>query len=551
MMAATDQEVAMSAPHTYVVESFTPEEQAVLARYVTNLDRPVFALQGLPEVVKGALFARYSRSRKSLRRLLLDEFAADLPSSTAGADERTGGHARAEGLYERVFVEYGDDSVAQLGGAHAAVEQASNLLTKVLEWGRLAAYLEQSTRYIRYDDKPDGRYRYYRDPDIAATPLGVRYEEDLDAVFGIYTAGFEQLWTWAQRQYTRAGDVSDAVWRNTLTAKVCDLLRGVLPAATTSHVGIFASGQSYEQLLLRLRSHDLAEARHVGDLLLDELRQVIGSFLTRVDRPDRGGVWGEYLAGTRSATRTVAEELLAGVDPSPSAEVELVAWSPDAEVELVTGMLYPHSHLPETQLRALVEGMGAQERIRVVRAYVGERRNRRHKPGRALERVWYRFDVCSDYGAFRDLQRHRMLTIDWQELSPRHGYDTPAELADAGVDGLWHEALERQAALWAALHPELPRQAQYAVGFAYRLRYSMQLNARAAMQLLELRTTPQGHPAYRRVCQRMHTLIAEQAGHPAVAALMSFVDHSSDAELERLDAERAQEARRTARSAGA
>jgi thymidylate synthase ThyX len=530
-------------------ESFTDEERARLAPHFTSLDGPVFALTNLPEVVKGALFARYSRSGKSLRRLLLDEFAADLGAAAGGAPAGVGAEGtagRAERLYERVFVEYGDDSVAQLGGAHVAVEQASNLLTKVLEWGRLAAYLEQSTRYVPYDDKPGGRYRYYRDPEILASTHGRAYEAELDAVFDAYAGLFPPLTAWLGRRFPHEAGTSEAAYRASVRAKVCDLLRALLPAATTSNVGIFASGQAYEHLLLRLRGHELAEARATGERLLRELRLVIPSFLSRVDRPDRGGVWAEYLAGTRAATGRVAAELLAGEEPAPVSEVTLVAASPDAEVELVTGILYPHSHLPEAQLRALVERLSAAERRRAVAAYVGERRNRRHKPGRALERIWYRFDVCSDYGAFRDLQRHRMCTIEWQELSPRHGYDTPAEIVEAGVEAVWRSTLERQAALWQRLATDFPRQAAYAVGFAYRLRYSIQLNARAALQLLELRTTPQGHPSYRRVAQAMHRLIA--AEHPAVAAIMSFVDHGA-ADLERLEAERAAEARRNTREA--
>ena len=542
--------------HPYVVEEFTPHEQAVLDRYVSNTDRPVFALLDLPEVVKGALYARYSRSPKSLRRLLLDEFAEDLseqvtaplpgggpspgPATTLNAD-------RAAQLYRRVFLEYGDDSVAQLGGAHVAVEQASNLLTKQLEWGRLGAYLEQSTRYMPYDDRPGGRWRYYRDPDVAASPHAQAYTDALDANFATYAELLPVVLAWAERRFPRDDTTSPGVYRNAIKAKACDVLRGLLPAATVSNVGIFASGQAYEQLLLRLRASELAEARDVAGMMLSELRTVIPSFLTRVDRPDRGDVWVDYLRDTRTSTRDVAAQLLAGVAGKPAAEVELVAWSPDAEVELLCGMLYPHSHLPESQLRSLVEALSPEDRRRVVRAYVGERANRRHKPGRALERVWYRFDVCSDYGAFRDLQRHRMLTIEWQELSVRHGYDTPVEIDEAGVGDQWHAAMERQAQLYERLLPDLPRQAQYAVGFAWRLRYSMQLNARAAMQMLELRTTPQGHPSYRRICQQMHRLIAEQAGHEAVAEMMSHVDHSAG-ELERLEAERAAEARRAAQA---
>lgn len=532
-----------------VTDTFTDAERALLARHFTNADRHVFALIHLPEVVKGALFARYSRSSKSIRRLFLDEFAhADADAVDAAPAAEPAGAGRAERLYDRVFSEYGDDSVAQLGGAHVAVEQASNLLTKQLEWGRLAAYLEQSTRYVAYDDRPGGRWRYYRDAEVMAGPHAAAYTGALDAIFATYGDLVPEVLAWVRATYPRDEVTSEVVHRNATKAKALDLLRGLLPAATTSNVGIYASGQSYELLLLRLRASELAEARAAGEDLLHELRQVIPAFLTRVDRPERGVVWSDYLASTRRDTRALAGELLGETVPATRAPlVTLVDWAPrdplDAEVELVVGALYAATTLSEVELDEAVRAMTPRQRADVLRAYVGDRGNRRHKPGRAFERVSYRFDVLGDYGGFRDLQRHRMLTLDWQDLTARHGYDTPPELEDAGVAGRWHEALERSAELEARLRPDHPAQAQYAVCFAYRVRYTMQLNARAAMQMLELRSTPQGHPAYRRVVQEMHRLIGEEAGHRAVADAMRFVDHGA-AELERLDAERAAERRR-------
>ncbi|MCA1711957.1 MAG: FAD-dependent thymidylate synthase [Actinobacteria bacterium] len=462
------------------------------------------------------------------------------------------GRERAEALYRRVFSEYGDDSVAQLGGAHVAVEATSNLMTKQLEWGRLAAYLEQSTRYIAYDDQPGGRYRYYRDPDVLAGPHGEAYVAAMDAIFDTYARLVPQVLEWVRERFPRDDATSDMVWQAATKAKALDVLRGLLPAATTSNVGIFATGQAYEALLLRLRASELAEARATAAALLTQLRLVIPSFLTRVDLPERGGRWSEYLARTRAETRALAQELTTGTSPQPVDEVTLVDWSPRdpgvAEVDLVTAMLYAASDLPETQLRAVVEHMASAERRQVVEAYVGERGNRRHKPGRAFERVWYRFDVLGDYGAFRDLQRHRLLTIEWQDLSTRHGYDTPPEVVEAGIADAWHATLDRSGELYERLLPDHPTQAQYAVSLAYRIRYVMQMNARAAMHLIELRSGPQGHPAYRRVAQRMHRLIRDQAGHELVAGAMTHVDHGA-AELERLESERAAESRRLAAEA--
>jgi hypothetical protein len=227
--------------------------------------------------------------------------------------------------------------------------------------------------------------------------------------------------------------------------------------------------------------------------------------------------------------------------------VRLVDFDPDGEVKLVASMLYQYTHVPEVDIEARVRAMTADERIAVVRAYVGERTNRRHKPGRALERLQYRFDVLADYGAFRDLQRHRMLTIEWQPLSPRHGYTRPEAVDLAGESGAFDGAMERSASLYDALASRFPAQAPYAVSLAYKVRFMLQLNAREAMHLIELRSTPQGHPAYRVVAQQMHRLIGEQAGHHAVAEMMRFVDYSPEPSLERLAAERRAEARRTSR----
>jgi len=535
----------------YAAEEFSPSEADILRRYFTNLDQPVFALVNLPEVVKGALFARYSRSSKSLRRLFLDEFVGDLDIEGDRSIDATIGLERAEQLYERVFFEYGDDSVAQLGGVHLACEQSSNLLTKVLEWGRLMSYLEQSTRYIAYDTRLGGRYRYYRDPAILTSNLGTRYVGDMDRLFDSYAALVPEMFEWFKARYPKEPEDSDFVYRQALRAKAFDSLRGILPAASLSNVGIYGSGQGYEMLLLRMRSLALPEAQAYADLMLQELRKVIPSFLKRVDLPDRGSAWSDYLSTTRSGMEELAESLFRPerstaptTHSEDTPEVTLVDFDPDAEVKLVASMLYPYTSQSETALIETARAMSVEDRLRVMQTYVGERSNRRHKPGRALERINYRFDVLADYGAFRDLQRHRMLTIEWQKLNPYHGYVVPDAVRDSGHELPFREAMERSFSLYEALAPTFPEQAPYAVALAYRVRFAMQLNARSAMHTIELRTTPQGHTAYRAVAAAMYTHIRDTAGHHAVAEMMKYVDLSGGSDLERLEAERRAESRR-------
>src|SRR5574338_1600985 len=521
-------------------DQFTPEERRALEPYFTNLDAPIFALVNLPEVVKGALFARYSRSPKSLRRLFLDEFLdkgrIDRPSMTSMA-----GAERAERLYSTVFSDYGDDSVAQLGGVHLACEDVSNIVTKVLEWGRLMAYLEQSTRYIPFTQKRNGRWRYHVPAELDSHPsLRQKFIDTLDDGYERYAKWFEPMQGYFRERYPKTPTDSDAVYRAAIRAKALDTLRGMLPAATRSNVGIYATGQAYEALLLRMRAHPLQEVRDTADLMLVELRKVIPAFLTRVDQPDRGGRWSDYLASTRSAMDVIAADL-ADVDPEPQAEVTLTRFDPDGELHIVAAALYAATGLPDAQLRDMVRHITADDRAAILRAYVGDRANRRHKPGRAFERTQYRFDVLADYGAFRDLQRHRLLTLEWQALSTRHGYVEPEAINAAGALADWQHVMDASADLHDALVGEgLRAIAPYAVAMAYRVRFYMDMNAREAMHVIELRTAPQGHPSYRRVCQRMHTLIDQVAGHHAIAGAMQFADHSA-VELERLGEERERE----------
>jgi thymidylate synthase ThyX len=516
------------------VETFSAEERERLAPHFTNLDRPVFGLVNLPETVKGALFARYSRYQGTLRRLFLDEFADSVPEAQAieGAEGK-----RAADLYERIFLGYGDDSVAQLGGAHIACEWTSNLLTKILQRPRLAAYLEQSTRYIAYDDQlPGFGYRYHRDH-----RFGPQYERALDDVFETYGRLLEQTTAWVDEQFPRAGDESAGAHARAVRAKALDLVRGLLPAATLSHVGIYGSGQTYEQLVLHLLAHPLAEARAYGNLLLEELQKIIPSFVVRVPREDRGGRWIEFLRERRASGAAAAERL--GLDegePATAPSVRLLR-AHGTEEELVAALLYESSARGEDDVLRTVASLDASDRAALLREVIGTRENRRHRPGRGFETVSYRFEIVSDYGAFRDLQRHRLLTCQWQRLSPDLGADLPEELVRAGLGGEYERTLEVSRLEYERLRAEgLAEEAPYALSLAYRIRYVLELDAREALHLIELRSGREGHPSYRAVAHEMRREIA--GVHPNVAAAMTFVDDSTEERLERLLSEMRNEA---------
>ncbi len=527
----------------YPLESFTDAERRRLQPHFTNLDRPVFALVNLPETVKGALFARYSRYPGTLRRLFLDEFAADLPAVSDAWEGEEGD--RAAQLYERIFVGYGDDSVAQLGGAHVACEWVSNVLTKILQRPRLGAYLEQSTRYIAYDapmPDPPGGFRYYRDRE-----LGPEYGRAMDALFEIYSSALPRVAAWAEREFPPAAGDAPAAHARAIKAKALDLLRGLLPASSLSHMGTFATGQTYEQLILHLLAHPLPEARTYGEMILEELGKVIPSFVARVGRPERGGEWIAYLESRARAGERWARRL--GLNEEETAEgpsVRLLGVEGE-EDDLLAALLFESSACSEETTREAVGSLDADERAALLGDLVGHRANRRHRPGRGLESLRYRFEIVSDYGAFRDLQRHRMLTVQWQTLSPALGAGVPDQVELAGCGEQYRRALQISSREYHRLVDRgLATVAPYALCLGYRIRYVLDLDAREAMQLIELRSGREGHPSYRAIAHEMHAQIA--AVHPAVAAAMVHLDRETEPRLERILSEMRSHARAAAGS---
>jgi thymidylate synthase ThyX len=499
----------------YFSETFTPDEQRALEPYVSNLNGPVFALSNLPQVTCAAVFARYSRSPKSLRRLLLDEFLETQP--TNGHGPAGAGAKKAGELFSRVLADFGDDSVAQLGGVHIACEQVSQPLAKALEWGRLAAYLEQSTRYIPYTDKRDGFFRYYRDPEVMRSRYAESYVNALDELFNTYCVILEPLQEHLDGKTPAMDDA--AARKRAIRALALDVARALLPAGTVSNVGIFASGQSFEQMVMRLRAHPLPEARSYAELINTELQKVIPDFISRLDRADRGGRWVEYLGDLRASTEKHA--LRDASEPQES--IRLLDWDKNAESTIMAAALFDQSTVDLQTVERHVEALSESEKDELWNDIVGDRGNRRHRPGRGFEHTTYTFEITSDYGAFRDLQRHRMLTMQWQTLTAELGYAVPEAIIEAGLEARWSPAIERAEYVRNELISEFPQQAQYLVTLGHRIRYVMRLNAREAMQMLELRTSPQAHPNYRKVCRELHRQIKEVAGHRRIADAMQFV----------------------------
>jgi thymidylate synthase ThyX len=533
-----------------MIAEFTADEQRALAPFFTNLDRSVFGLK-LPQEVAGALFSRYSRSTKSLRRTFFDEFLGDpelglkdLLGAQTSAGDNSAALKKARAFYDRVLVGYGDDSVAQLGGAHIACENISNVAANLLEDARIGiAPLEKSTRYVRFDQKDSGgNYLYYREPKIMASKHRDTYLEVMNFLFDTYSRQMEPLLEFVAKSlpidrlevrdptsgkalsYEEAKSDeklkrwAETAYRATVRAHACDVLRSYLPAATLTNVGLFGVGQAFEYLLSKLHSHELSEAKDLAGAMHGELNQLIPSFVKRAQVND-------YLSEILATAQSLARETLNDVPVNLSEPVVLVDYDRHAEEKVIAGLLYPHARQPLQQLREIALRMDANERRKVLQAHFSKRRHRRDKPGRAFENVYYTFDVLGNLGLYRDLHRHRILTQERQAFTTVHGYDTPREIEEAGFKREFDACMNAAAGLYEEIYRDLPGEAQYVVPFAYKIHWYMKMNLREAVHLCELRTMPQGHPDYRFIAQEMWRKIQEV--HPTLAEVGRFIDWKS------------------------
>lgn len=515
---------------------FNKEETDILNQYFTNTTKPVFGLINMPEVVKGALYARYSRSPKSLRRLFLDEF---YNGDEEKIIEPKNDNKRAEKLYDKVFVEYGDDSVAQLGGAHIACEGCSNILVKVLERGRLASYLEQSTRYVYYDDKVNNKYKYSIPEEIIGTDFEKKYSEYCDKLFSTYSEFIGLMDVHFRKEYPQKENQSIRAYSSTIKAKSCDIARNLLPASTKTNMGIFASGQSYEWLLVKMFASNNKEVQSYAFMMLEELRKIIPAFMKRVDLPNRGKLWSNFVSDTKSATRENAVQFNTKDSKlwrNNNLQVEFLGTDSDALNILTASIVYESSNSSYENIITHVKGLQEDEKIKIISENTRGRKNRRHKPDRGFEDIYYSFEITSDYGSFRDLQRHRMMTLKWQNLSTDLGFYVPHEIESNPLlmkkyHSLMEQAFDNYHEMKSIFGEEI---SQYIVPFGFNIRYFFKFNARQAFHLIELRTQKQGHTNYRIICQKLFHAI--KARHPFIADLMSYTD-LNNYEMSREDSE--------------
>ncbi len=510
------------------------EEKKLLSRYITNVDSNVFALKNLPEVVKGALFSRYSRSSKSLKRLLLDEFLkSDINIiDTSSVVDTSVDEKKAEEFYDRVLLGFGDDSVAELAFAHLAIENVSMIATKTLEDVRIGiSPLEKSTRYVYFDKKVNGEYLFYKEPVIMQSDFADDYLRVMNNLFETYSDLLPKIKAYMQERFPKPDDISDRAYNSTIRAKTCDVLRGLLPASTLTNLGLAGNGRSFEYLIIKLRASPLSEFQSLASSIKQELSKIIPSFVKR-SFSHHGEMWVDYFNSVNSIFSSKAKNIQKEDDKKP-VSVKLVSISGD-EDEVIAALFYEYSGLSFPVLLDYVKNLTKDEKFSIVEELLSARKNRRHKPPRAFELLSFTFEVILNFGAYRDLQRHRIMTQIRQLLGTDLGYTLPKEIVDAGYEDKFKDAMASASNLYKEISKKCPFQAQYAVPMAYKVRWLIHLNLREAFHLCELRSSPQGHNDYREVAIQMAKVIEDVS---PLLGKMKFLN-TENIELNRLEAER-------------
>lgn len=512
-------------------EEFTPEQKKVLERFFSNTDSNIFVLRNLPEVIKGAMFSRYSRTTLGLRSLLLKEFIStdDLAFDTIvgsgeGGTEQAIAIQKAQDFYDRILDGYGDDSIGELGGAHLALENISMLAAKHVEDCRIGGSpLEKSTRYVYFDKKYKGEFLYYRDPVIMTSAFKSAYIDMCNELFETYTALIPPTTELLEKRFPKEDSISPGAYRAALRAKVLDCLRGLLPASTLTNMGVYGNGRFYEGMLQKLGASTLSELRDAGAKAFTELSKTIPSFVRRSDPTHRhGAAYREYVSKTRAERARVVNKYVGNAAYLPEAGVKLVDIDPAGPQKVAAAYLFEDSSASFEELFERVEGFSEEQLDEVLEAACYSRENRRQKSPRALEHAGFTFDIVGDFGTYRDLQRHRMLTQGRQLLGCDLGFYVPEDLKGTKMEREYIAAMEKARAVYNSIATELPEEAQYVVPMGYNIHWYFRCNLRAVQWLCELRSQAAGHPTYRKIAQDMACLICE--AEPKFARFFKFVD---------------------------
>ncbi len=517
---------------------FTENQLKLIKRYVTSTSSNIFALRNLPEVIKGALFSKYSRSSLGLRALLLKDFILNeetafgsiAGNTTQETDEekqkqQSVAIKKAQNFYDRILDGYGDDSIGELGGAHLAIENISMIAAKVIEDARLGGSpLEKSTRYIYFDQKYSGEYLFFREPILMTSAYRDIYLNTCNYLFETYSKLIPPLTDLMEKKFPKEHEVSKVAYTVALRAKVLDCLRGLLPSSALTNMGLYGNGRFFESLIQKLNCHNLNELQDIAKSGHEELNKVIPSFIRRSDVGHKHQKsFAEFKEKTDEELRIMGRQYAGDLKVDDQPGVRLINYDLESPIKVAAALLFDQTEAGLLDLQDEMRTLPKDDLSRIFEAASTFRQNRRHKSPRALEHAEFTFEIVADFGIYRDLQRHRTLTQGRQLLTCNLNYFIPEEILETEMEKEYREAMERAKEAYREIVTELPEEAQYVVPMAYNIHWYFHVNLRSLQWLCELRSSPAGHPSYRFIAQEM----AKQVTNifPEFERFFKFVDY--------------------------
>lgn len=507
----------------------------------------------------GALLARQSRAPGTVVEVLVKEFLV----TTQEESEKLGipvgevNEEKLEALIERILIQYGDDSVQELEFSTVLFNSVSNLAAKAIEDRRLGGFIEQSSRYVYYTQKDpvNDAWLYYRPKSILESNLKDDYLRIMDKCFEIYAELADKLEAFYKEENPieaaeyavrpndenkyKLADLSDEkeekMFRRTygfdIRTKACDTARCVLPAATLTNLAMVANGRTFEHLLKRLYSSGREEFIDIANKTHETLNKVIPKYVKRAN-PEGEKFWmkneeeiREDIRNHLSGAIAVREE----ISHSRLLEIPRLIENSRSSIEhLLAAVYFPFVNCSYDDLIQGLMRIKDVNLLNMLRRAVGERSTRRDRAARGFEHGYdITTEIVCDFGAFRDLHRHRMCTLQWQRLTPHHGFLLPEDIELIGMGDACRELAAEVADLYDRIASELGSTlAEHVVMFGHRVRFMIGMNLREAQHLLELRTVKQGHPNYRKVCQDIHYAIRAKAPWLDQTDFFKFVDHN-------------------------
>ncbi len=472
----------------------SPEDKQILKNHVTNIDDNVYCIINLPPEVVAVLFAYVSRSPNTFKENLIKLIKSkDLDMGRLIATFKEQGFDyeqakdRARKFHEKWVVGYGHGSVAEHAIAYVALEDVSILFTKVIEDNRLCAFTEKSTRYQVFD-----RNRYYKPQKLMSHPLGKLYEETCNFLFDTYCELTPKIMDFVQKNFPKPDDWTFARYESTMKAKACDVVRYILPVSTLTNLGMTINARNAEHAIRKMLSHPLEEMQFLGQRMKEEVQKIIPTLVKYADE-------NKYIKETNQAMAQLTKETLPP-KTSKNKPVTIVNYDPDAENKVIAAMLYPHSSLPYEEIIKQVGFMSKEQKDKIIEEF-HTRIDKHDWPLRELEHINYTFDILIDYGAFRDIQRHRICTQTNQDATVEHGYSIPREIIEAGFEKEYTQCMEKAIETYNQLIQEFPKEAQYVIPLAFKKRTLFTWNLRELHHFIKLRSSAQGHVSYRKIAQ--------------------------------------------------